>query len=87
MTTHGREPRADRMVDLMHGGDDAEALFERWLSQGPPSRPQAPVPVQGDAAASTPAPAQAETGDGAQGDAEPAAWGRPLAWQPMRRPR
>ncbi|MBK1615488.1 hypothetical protein CKO44_18670 [Rubrivivax gelatinosus] len=77
MTTHGRERRADRMVDLLQGGDDAEALFERWLSQGPPGVPQAPVPVEGDVAAPAPA----------EDDAKPAAWGRPGSWQPMRRPR
>lgn len=67
MTTSGRVP-TDAMVDLMSGGDDAEALFEAWLAEGPPRQPLPPVRVE-----STP---PADAAD-PLADPGPAAWREP----------
>ncbi|MBK1688009.1 hypothetical protein [Rubrivivax gelatinosus] len=68
MTTSGRVP-TDAMVDLMSGGDEAEALFEAWLAEGPPRGPLPPVRVVNtppdDAADAVP-------------DPGPAVWREPL---------
>lgn len=81
MTTKGRVP-SDAMVDLMSGGDDAEALFEAWLAEGPPRGPLPPVRVEigPPRPAATPPPVD----EGAEPG--PASWRDPLAEGPPRRP-
>jgi len=81
MTTSGRVP-TDAMVDLMSGGDEAEALFEAWLAEGPPRGPLPPVRVEvrapGPDAGPPPSDADAEPG--------PASWCDPRCERPPRRP-
>ncbi|BAL95619.1 hypothetical protein [Rubrivivax gelatinosus] len=80
MTTKGRVPN-DAMVDLMSGGEEAEALFEAWLAEGPPRQPLPPVQV----VVGPPRPeAMPPPGDD-EGKPGTASWRDPAA-QPPRRP-
>lgn len=80
MTTRGRVPN-DAMVDLMSGGDEAEALFEAWLAEGPPRKPLPPVQVEIGPPKPGAAPPAAADDDGKPG---PASWRDPAAGQPRR---
>lgn len=86
MTTT-RRPGRPMPVDLMFGGDEAEALFESWLGDdagrpaGPPVR-VADVPAPQPQPPQPPSPPEGEGG----GDG-PLAWRPPAPPAPLRRPR